>query len=73
MDFIWADLGLIVETDGLTYHRTAAQQSKDLARDHANAARGLRTLRFSHAQVYFDAGHVEATLAAVAGARAAPR
>lgn len=66
VDFIWTDLGLVVETDGLTYHRTAAQQSEDLARDHASAARGLLTLRFSHAHVRYEPEHVQATLAAVA-------
>lgn len=65
MDFFWADLKLVVETDGLTYHRTAAQQSADLRRDHENAAAGLRTLRFSHAQIRFEPEHVERTLAAV--------
>ena len=65
VDFFWPELNLVVETDGLTYHRTAAQQSEDLRRDHEHAAAGLRTLRFSHAQIRFQPGHVEATLAAV--------
>jgi very-short-patch-repair endonuclease len=65
MDFFWPELNLVVETDGLTYHRTAAQQSADLRRDHENAAAGLRTLRFSHAQIRYEPRHVERTLAAV--------
>lgn len=69
VDFHWPDLGLVVETDGLTYHRTAAQQAEDLVRDHLNAAKGLLTLRFSHAQIRYEPRHVEATLAAVARRR----
>jgi very-short-patch-repair endonuclease len=26
VDFYWPDLGLVVETDGLTYHRTPAPE-----------------------------------------------
>lgn len=65
VDFYWPELRLVVETDGLTYHRTAAQQSEDLRRDHEHAAAGLRTLRFSHAQIRYEPQHVENTLAAV--------
>jgi very-short-patch-repair endonuclease len=66
VDFYWPDLGLIVETDGLRYHRTPAQQTRDRLRDQAHAAAGLTTLRFTHSQVAFDAWHVEATLTTVA-------
>jgi hypothetical protein len=33
VDFYWPDLGLMVETDGLRYHRTPAQQARDRVRD----------------------------------------
>jgi very-short-patch-repair endonuclease len=66
VDFYWPDLGLIVETDGLRYHRTPAQQARDRLRDQAHAAAGLTPLRFTRAQVRFEPGHVRATLAAVA-------
>jgi very-short-patch-repair endonuclease len=66
VDFFWPDLGLIVETDGLRYHRTAAQQARDRVRDQAHAAAGLTTLRFTHAQVRFEPAHVMHTLRAVA-------
>ena len=56
----------MVETDGLRYHRTAAQQARDRLRDQTHAAAGLAPLRFTHAQVRFEPGHVLATLAAVA-------
>jgi very-short-patch-repair endonuclease len=66
VDFYWPDLGLIVETDGLRYHRTPAQQAKDRLRDQAHAAAGLTPLRFTRAQVWFQPEHVQTTLAAVA-------
>ncbi len=62
VDFYWPDLGLVVETDGLRYHRTAAQQTRALRRDQAHWAAGLLPLRFSHAQVAYDRAHVERTL-----------
>lgn len=62
VDFYWPELGLVVETDGLSYHRTAAQQTKDLIRDQAHIAAGMTPLRFSRAQVRFEPEHVEATL-----------
>jgi very-short-patch-repair endonuclease len=67
VDFYWADLALVVETDGLRYHRTPAQQARDAARDQTQAAAGLTPLRFTHSQVCFEPSDVEATLAAVAG------
>jgi very-short-patch-repair endonuclease/predicted transcriptional regulator of viral defense system len=66
VDFYWPDLGLVVETDGLRYHRTPAAQARDRLRDQTHAAAGLTPLRFTHAQVEFEPGHVEKTLAAVA-------
>ncbi len=64
-DFYWPDLGLVVETDGLRYHRTAAQQARDRSRDQAHSAAGLTPLRFTHAQVRFESASVIATLRAV--------
>jgi very-short-patch-repair endonuclease len=66
VDFHWDDLGLVVETDGLTYHRTAAKQSEDLRRDHAHLAAGRTPLRFSHAQIRYEADYVRDQIAAVA-------
>lgn len=66
VDFYWPDLGLIVETDGLRYHRTAAQQTRDRQRDQTHTAAGLTPLRFTHSQVRFESGYVRATLARVA-------
>ena len=69
VDFYWPELGLVVETDGLTYHRTPAQQATDLLRDHAHTAAGLTALRFSHAQVSREPDQVRSTLRAVARRR----
>lgn len=66
VDFYWPDLGLVVETDGLRYHRTPAQQSRDRLRDQAHTAAGLTPLRFTHAQVRYEPRYVVATLSAVA-------
>lgn len=66
VDFHWRELGLVVETDGLRYHRTPLQQARDRERDQAHAAAGLTALRFTHAQVALEPNQVEATLSAVA-------
>jgi very-short-patch-repair endonuclease len=65
VDFFWPDLGLVVETDGLTYHRTPAQQARDRVRDQAHLAAGLTPLRFTHAQVRYEPTYVSETLASV--------
>jgi very-short-patch-repair endonuclease len=67
VDFFWPAHGLVVETDGLTYHRTPAQQAQDLIREQVHMAAGLTPLRFTHEQVRYEPGHVSETLAAVAG------
>jgi very-short-patch-repair endonuclease len=67
VDFHWPDLGLVVETDGLRYHRTPGQQARDRVRDNAHVAAGLTLLRFTNAQVRYEPDQVQATLLAVAG------
>jgi very-short-patch-repair endonuclease len=80
VDFYWPSFGLVVETDGLRYHRTPAQQARDRERDQAHTAAGLTQLRFTHAQVVRDPVRVGRTLRAVVRrlegarpARASPR
>ncbi len=74
VDFFWPDLGLVVETDGLTYHRTPSQQGRDRVRDQAHTAAGLSHLRFTHAQVRFEPDHVVEVLVGTArGLGASPR
>jgi len=62
VDFLWRDLRLVVETDSLRYHRTAAQQHRDRVRDQAHLAAGDTPVRFSHSQVRYEAVYVEHTL-----------
>lgn len=62
VDFLWPDLGLVVETDGLRFHRTAAKQAADLRRQQTHLASGLWPLRFSHGQVRYEKGYVEESL-----------
>ena len=68
VDFFWPELKLVVETDGLRYHRTATQQAADRQRDHAHFLAGLTALRCTHGQVEDDATHVEALMRRVAAA-----
>ena len=63
VDFHWPQLGLVVETDGLAYHRTPAAQAADRARDQKHTAAGLTPLRFTHDQVKKDAPYVRRVLA----------
>lgn len=58
VDFYWPDLGLVVETDGWRYHRTASAQTRDALRDQIHTASGLTPLRFSHYQVKYEPRHV---------------
>jgi hypothetical protein len=51
VDFWFPEHGLVVETDGLRYHRTPAQQARMVKRDQRHTAAGLRVLRFTHWQI----------------------
>lgn len=62
VDFHWPELGLVVETDSLTHHRTASQQAVDIRRDQAHIRTGLRSLRFTAAQVFFQPDYVREVL-----------
>jgi very-short-patch-repair endonuclease len=68
VDFFWPELGLVVETDGLTYHRTPAQQALDRKRDQSLTAAGFTCLRFTNAQVELEPATVIATLRATTAA-----
>ncbi|HEX5713488.1 MAG TPA: DUF559 domain-containing protein [Solirubrobacterales bacterium] len=63
VDFYWPRLGLVVETDGLRYHRTPAEQARDRLRDQTHTAAGLAQLRFTHYQVKYEPEHVRTILA----------
>jgi very-short-patch-repair endonuclease len=58
VDFFFRDERLVVETDGLRYHRTPTQQKRDRVRDQELTAAGLRVLRFTHGQVKHEQAHV---------------
>jgi len=73
VDFYWPELGLVVETDGLRYHRTPSQQARDRRRDQVHTAAGMTPLRFTYAQVTFEAAYLQATLRRVADRLAAVR
>ena len=62
VDFFWPALGIVVEADGLRYHRTPLQQRRGLERDQAHTASGLSPLRFSHWQIAFDPEYVQLIL-----------
>jgi hypothetical protein len=57
-DFHFPDQDLIVETDGLRYHRTPAQQARAARRDQTHTAAGLRVLRFTHWQITHEPDEV---------------
>jgi very-short-patch-repair endonuclease len=65
VDFHWPTLDLIVETDGLRYHRTPSQQARDRRRDQVHTAAGMTALRFTHAQVRFEPRQVAEVLSSV--------
>jgi very-short-patch-repair endonuclease len=66
VDFYWPDLGLVIETDGLRYHRTASSQARDARRDRAHALAGMTSLRFTHYEVKHEPAVVRAELSRAA-------
>ncbi|MBS1679931.1 MAG: type IV toxin-antitoxin system AbiEi family antitoxin domain-containing protein [Actinobacteria bacterium] len=62
VDFWFPDHALVVETDGLRYHRTPAQQARMAKRDQKHTAGGLRVLRFTHWQIAYAPNEVTAVL-----------
>ncbi len=65
VDFWFPDHGLVVETDGLRYHRTPAQQARMVKRDQTHQAAGLRVLRFTHWQIAYAPSEVTEVLRAI--------
>jgi hypothetical protein len=60
--FHWPELGLALETDGLTYHRTPMQQLEDRTRDQQHTLAGRTQIRFANLQIRESAAEVAATL-----------
>jgi hypothetical protein len=67
VDFHFPDLGLVVETDGLRYHRTPSEQARAVKRDQTHVAAGLRVLRFTHWQIAREGGYVVGVLGRMLG------
>ncbi|HVV90236.1 MAG TPA: DUF559 domain-containing protein, partial [Solirubrobacterales bacterium] len=61
-DFFFPGHDLVVETDGLRYHRTPAQQARAVKRDQRHTAAGLRVLRFTHWQIAHEPNEVTGVL-----------
>lgn len=62
VDFYWPELGLVIETDGLRYHRTPAAQTRDARRDRTHTLAGMTPLRFTHYEVKYEASKVTQAL-----------
>ncbi|MDX6603475.1 MAG: hypothetical protein QOF13_2677 [Solirubrobacterales bacterium] len=62
VDFFFPALGLVVETDGLRYHRTPSTQMRDARRDRAHALAGMTPLRFAHYEIKHERARVQAEL-----------
>ena len=62
VDFFWPDMGLVIETDGLRYHRTASTQTKDARRNRAHALAGMMPLRFTHYEIRHEPSRVRDAL-----------
>ena len=50
-DFLWPDRGLVVETDGAAFHRTAAARRRDALKDEVMRGLGLTVIRLTWADV----------------------
>ena len=73
VDFFFPTLDLIVETDGLRYHRTPAQQARMVKRDQRHSAAGFTVLRFTHWQIAHASNEVTALLHQIRGSRWRPQ
>jgi len=62
VDFWFPDHDLVVEADGLRYHRTPSQQARMAKRDQVHVAAGFRVLRFTHWQIAHAPDEVTAVL-----------
>jgi very-short-patch-repair endonuclease len=61
-DFVWRHVRLVVEVDGHATHGTRFAFEDDRRRDLALVRAGWRVVRFTHAQIAFDAADVAAAL-----------
>jgi very-short-patch-repair endonuclease len=66
VDFFWPELGLVVETDGLRYHRTPSTQARDARRDRTHILTGMTPLRFTHYEIKYERARVRSELQRIA-------
>lgn len=66
VDFFFPDLRLVIETDGLRYHRTALTQARDARRDRAHVLAGMIPLRFTHYEIRHEHPRVRNELTRIA-------
>jgi very-short-patch-repair endonuclease len=69
VDFVWADQGLLVETDGWEDHGTRVAFQSDRTRDRALTIAGFSVLRFTYDDVVFRGDATGRELAAALAAR----
>jgi very-short-patch-repair endonuclease len=62
VDFFWLDLGLVIETDGLRYHRTPSAQARDALRDRTHVIAGMSPIRFTHYEIRYEPRKVRVAL-----------
>lgn len=72
VDFLWRDVGLVVETDGFRHHGHRAAFESDRARDAELEAAGYRVLRFTYRQVLDSPAAVAEAVGAVIQPRLSP-
>ena len=72
VDVYWPNLGLVVETDGLRYHRTPSTQTRDARRDRAHALAGMTPLRFTHYEIKHESARVRSELRRIAATLTRP-
>jgi len=58
VDFFFPTLGLVIETDGLRYHRTPSTQARDAQRDRAHVLAGMTPMRFTHYEIRYEGAKV---------------
>ena len=64
VDFYFPELNLVVEADSLRFHRTPFQQRTDVLRDQTHFKAEIRTLRFTHWQIWHEPDYVASVLQA---------
>jgi hypothetical protein len=72
VDFFFPDLGLVIETDGLRYHRTPSTQTRDARRDRAHTLAGMTPLRFTHYEIKYESSLVRSQLRRIAASLSRP-